>query len=85
MFLGHFGERVGFSGNFVLHARPDDIFEHNGYGPAVQSGDIHCTATQSLGKQRDSIRKSSLEAHILPRGCSLEGKRHQASAAKTLP
>lgn len=65
MFLGHLGKRVGFSGNFSLHAKPDDIFEHNGYGPAVQSGDIHCTATQSLGKQRDSIRKSSLRSSHL--------------------
>ena len=61
MFLGHFGERVGFSGNFVLPARPDDIFEHNGYGPDVHSEDIHCTATQSLPKaDADDIRVISI-------------------------
>ena len=62
MFLGHFEERVGFSGNFSLHAKPDDIFEHNGYGPDVHSEDIDCTATQSLPKaDPDDIRAISLE------------------------
>lgn len=55
-FLRGFGEREAFSRNFPPHAGPDDIFEYNRDGPAVQSGDIYSATTESLGRQKDCVR-----------------------------
>lgn len=64
-FLRCFGEREAFSRDFPPHTRPDDIFEYNRDGPAVQSRDIHSATTESLPKANpgwiDDIRTISLE------------------------
>lgn len=55
-FFRCFGERQAFSRNFPPHTRPDDIFEYNRDGPAVQSGYVHSATTESLGMQKDRVK-----------------------------